>query len=116
MADWTPSLADWAVRGTGAVAGSSVSLVYMLPKRRREAVSRFIVGIVSGLIFGQLAGQKLVDLFAPGVPLERLEVLLIGASAASFASWWALGLVVRLLEKPETEKPALARREPRDLP
>jgi hypothetical protein len=99
MADWTHTLADWSVRGAGALAGSSVSLVYMVPKRRREAVSRFVVGMIAGLIFSHAVGEKLATWFALEVPLERLEILLIGASAASFASWWALGLIVRILER-----------------
>ncbi|MCU0832358.1 MAG: DUF6107 family protein [Rhizobiaceae bacterium] len=99
MADWTNSLVEWSARGAGALAGSSVSLVYLLPKRRREAVSRFLVGIVFGLVFGPATGAKIASALALDVPLDRIEVMLMGASAASFASWWALGVIVRALDR-----------------
>jgi Family of unknown function (DUF6107) len=99
MADWTHSLADWSLRGAGALAGSSASLIYMIPKQRREAASRLAVGLVFGLIFGPAAGEKLAALLALDVALDRIEITLMGSSAASFASWWALGLFVRLLNR-----------------
>jgi predicted naringenin-chalcone synthase len=97
MADWMHTLSDWSARGAGALAGSSISLVYLLPTRRREAVSRFIVGIVSGMIFGPAVGEMLMVNFGLAAPFDRFEVMLMGASAASFASWWVLGLIVRAL-------------------
>lgn len=99
MADWTSTLADWSTRSAGAIAGSSVSLVYFFPKARREAVSRLIVGMISGLIFAPSVGEKLVEWMALKVPLDEFEVLLMGAAAASFTSWWALGFAVRILER-----------------
>jgi Family of unknown function (DUF6107) len=105
MADWTSTLAEWSARGAGALAGSSVSLVYLLPKRRREAVSRLLVGILFGLVFGPATGEKIASAFALDVPLDRIEVLLMGASAASFASWWALGVIVRALDRTLTGSP-----------
>jgi hypothetical protein len=99
MSDWTTTLAVWTARGAGAIAGSSVSLVYFLPKQRHEAVSRLIVGVLTGLVFGSSAGEKLVELMALEVHPAAFEVVLMGAAATSFASWWALGMVVRLLEQ-----------------
>jgi Family of unknown function (DUF6107) len=99
MSDWTTTLAEWIARGAGAIAGSSVSLVYFLPKERHEAVSRLIVGVVTGLVFGPSAGEKLVELMALNVHPAAFEVVLMGAAATSFASWWALGMVVRLLQQ-----------------
>jgi hypothetical protein len=99
MAEWTSTLADWSIRSIGAVAGASVSLVYLLPKRRQEAVSRFIVGMVCGVIFAQAAGQKLVEWMALDAVTSDFEATLMGAAAASFASWWALGLLVRVLDR-----------------
>ena len=99
MADWTSPLADWSARGFGALAGSSVSLVYMLPKRRREAISRLAVGVISGLVFGPAAGVKLVEWLALPSAVDSAETMLMGASAASFASWWGLGIVVRALDR-----------------
>jgi hypothetical protein len=33
-------------------AGAGVSLIYLLPKSRREAASRFFTGLCCGMIFG----------------------------------------------------------------
>ena len=99
MAEWTTSVAEWTARGAGAIAGSSVSLVYFLPKQRHEAVSRLIVGVLTGLVFGPSAGEKLVEMMALEVHPAAFEVVLMGAAATSFASWWALGMLVRMLEQ-----------------
>jgi hypothetical protein len=99
MADWTTHLSDWSVRGVGAIAGASVSLVYLLPKKRQEALSRFVVGVLCGVIFGHAVGSKLMEWMALEASQPALETTLMGATAASFASWWALGLLVRLLDR-----------------
>ena len=99
MSDWTTTLADWSARGAGAIAGSSVSLVYFIPKQRHEAISRLVVGVICGLIFGQAVGEKLVQFMVLEVHPREFEVVLMGAAAASFASWWALGLLVRMIER-----------------
>jgi hypothetical protein len=98
MSDVTPAISEWIARGAGAIAGSSVSLVYFLPKERHEAVSRMIVGIVCGLVFGPSVGEKLIEFMALEVHPSAAEVVLMGAAATSFASWWALGILVRMLE------------------
>ncbi len=49
----------WAAKGAGAVAGSAISLAYILPQGRREAAVRFAVGVVCGLVFGGTAGLKI---------------------------------------------------------
>ena len=49
----------WAAKGAGAVAGSAISLAYILPQGRREAAVRFAVGVVCGLVFGGTAGLML---------------------------------------------------------
>ena len=99
MSDWTTTLADWSARGAGAIAGSSVSLVYFIPKQRHEAISRLVVGVICGLVFGQAAGEKLVQLMVLEVHPKEFEVVLMGAAAASFVSWWVLGLLVRMIER-----------------
>ena len=106
MSDITPSLADWTARGAGALAGSSVSLVYLVPQGRREAVSRFIVGLITGLVFGAATGDKIIELVGLPEGTARIEALLMGATAASFASWWALGLLVRLMEHHGPSRPS----------
>lgn len=44
MSEFANEAGIWAARITGAVAGAGVSLVYLLPKSKREAASRFITG------------------------------------------------------------------------
>lgn len=97
----------WAVKGAGAVAGSAVSLAYILPHGRREAALRFAVGVVSGLVFGGAAGLKIAlaldidGLIGPG------ELVLMGSAAASLSAWWALGFVMRAFAGPRPLKPGL---------
>ena len=62
-------------------------------------MSRLVVGMLTGLVFGPSAGEKLVELMALAVHPAAFEVVLMGAAATSFASWWALGMVVRMLEQ-----------------
>jgi hypothetical protein len=97
----------WAAKGAGAVAGSAVSLAYMLPAGRREAAIRFAVGVVSGLVFGGAAGMKIATELGLAGLLAPWEVSLVGAAAASLSAWWALGLVMRLMSG---ERPAARRR------
>ena len=52
MSEFANEAGIWAARITGAVAGAGVSLVYLLPKSKREAASRFITGVSCGMIFG----------------------------------------------------------------
>ncbi|HTO30838.1 MAG TPA: DUF6107 family protein [Pararhizobium sp.] len=84
MADFGNDPGLWAAKGIGSVAGAAVSLVYMLPKGRREAGSRFFTGLICGLIFGGPVGLWLVS---------RLGI------AASLSAWWVLGAVARLADR-----------------
>ena len=89
----------WAAKGAGAVAGSAVSLAYILPHGRREAAVRFAVGVVCGLVFGGTAGLKIaVELGIDGL-LGPAETMLMGSAAASLCAWWALGAVIRMLRR-----------------
>lgn len=49
----------WLAKLGGAVAGSAISLAYVLPAGRREAAIRFGIGVASGLAFGGTAGLKI---------------------------------------------------------
>jgi predicted MFS family arabinose efflux permease len=60
MADFGNDPGLWAAKGIGAAAGAAVSLIYMLPKGKREAASRFFTGLSCGLIFGGPAGLWIV--------------------------------------------------------
>ncbi|WP_378943688.1 DUF6107 family protein [Mesorhizobium sp. ANAO-SY3R2] len=88
----------WLAKGAGAVAGSAISLAYILPHGRREAAVRFAVGVVCGLVFGGTAGLKI----ASELGVERLigpsEMMMMGAAAASLCAWWALGFVMRAFD------------------
>ncbi len=88
----------WAAKGAGAVAGSAISLAYMLPGGPREAVLRLAVGIVSGIVFGGTAGVKIATELGIGQALGAAETMLMGSAAASLCAWWALGLVMRALK------------------
>ena len=89
----------WAAKGAGAVAGSAISLAYLLPDGRREAAVRFAVGVVCGLVFGGTAGVKI----AVELGVERLigptETMLMGSAAASLCAWWAVGAVIRVFKR-----------------
>ena len=88
----------WAAKSAGAVAGSAVSLAYMLPRGRREAALRFAVGVVCGLVFGGTAGLKIADELEISNAIGTYELLLMGSAAASLSAWWALGFLMRAFE------------------
>ena len=85
----------WAAKAGGAVAGSVISLAYVLPAGRREAALRFGIGLASGLVFGGTAGVKIAVELGIEDSLGPYELVLMGAAAASLCAWWALGLIMR---------------------
>jgi hypothetical protein len=99
MADFGSDAAFWVERTIGASAGAAISLVYMLPKSRREAASRFLTGLISGLIFGGPAGAFLAGRLGLDGLLSGAEIMLSGAAAISLSAWWALGLLQRIGER-----------------
>ena len=96
MSDISQAAWIWSAKGAGAVAGSAISIAYMLPKGRREAALRFCVGVVTGVVFGTAAGMKIATLFDAAGLLSPVEISLMGATAASLFSWWGLGMIARL--------------------
>ena len=60
MSDVSNDALVWAAKGAGAVAGSAISLAYML---------------------------------------GTAETMLMGSAAASLCAWWAVGAVIRVLER-----------------
>lgn len=112
MTDVSGAVWIWAAKGAGAVAGSAISLVYMLPRGRREAAARFAVGVVSGLVFGGTAGLKIAVMLGLQDILDELELVLMGSAAASLLAWWVLGFALRALEHAFGFVPA--RREGKD--
>ncbi len=82
-------------KGGGAIAGSAISLAYMLPRGRREAATRFAVGFVSGMVFGGAAGLKLAAELGIDGAIGPFEAMLVGSATASLCAWWALGPIMR---------------------
>ncbi|URQ74181.1 MAG: DUF6107 family protein [Candidatus Ochrobactrum gambitense] len=89
----------WFAKVAGAVAGSAVSLAYMLPHGRREAAVRFAVGIICGMVFGGAAGVKIAEALSLDAALGRAELMLMGSASASLAAWSALGVFKRFSER-----------------
>lgn len=85
----------WVAKGAGAVAGSAVSVAYILPHGRREAAVRFAVGVVCGLVFGGTAGLKIALELGVEQLIGPVETMLMGSAAASLCAWWALGPLMR---------------------
>ncbi|MEA3535550.1 DUF6107 family protein [Rhizobium sp. CC-YZS058] len=96
MAEFGHEPGFWAMRGLGAVAGAAVSLVYMLPKGRQEAASRFVTGLLCGLVFGGPTGLLAAEHLGLMGRISRSELLLGGSAVASLAAWWVLGAAVRM--------------------
>ncbi len=96
MSDISHAAYLWSAKGIGALAGSAISIAYMLPKGRREAALRFCVGLVTGLVFGTTAGMKIASSLDVIDRLSPAEVMLMGGAAASLFSWWGLGMIARL--------------------
>ena len=85
----------WGAKFAGAAAGSAISVAYLLPHGRREAAARFMIGIVTGLVFGAPAGLALSDQLRLADKLEPTELAIMGSAAASLCAWWALGALAR---------------------
>lgn len=98
MSDLSNATLVWVAKVVGAVAGSAVSLAYILPHGRREAASRFAVGVVCGLVFGGTAGLKIAAELGIEGAIGPNEMMLMGSAAASLCAWWALGFVMRAFD------------------
>ena len=96
MSDINPDHSMLAMRIAGALAGALVSLAYMMPKSAREAATRAIAGVISGLVFGGPAGVALAHWMGVGGLLSPSETLLTGSAAASLTAWWVLGALARI--------------------
>ena len=106
MDDMTDTVWLWTAKAAGAVAGSAISLAYVLPAERREAGIRFAVGVASGLVFGGTAGLKIAVELGREESLSVVELMLMGSAAASLSAWWALGLLMRALKANGRHGPA----------
>jgi len=86
-------------KATGAIAGSLISIAYVLPRGRREATLRFTVGLVSGLVFGSTAGIKIAHILGVLGKVSAIEITLMGATITSVCAWWGLGVLQRMAEQ-----------------
>ena len=93
-----PLLTLWGAKLAGAAAGSAISVAYLLPKGRREAASRFLIGMVTGVVFGPPAGLMLAEHLDLGQTLSAMELALMGSASASLCAWWALGVLSRFAD------------------
>jgi hypothetical protein len=82
----------WLAKLAGAIAGSAISIAYILPSGRREAAIRFAVGVACGLVFGGTAGLKIATELGIAKSIGDGELLLMGSAAASLCAWWVLGI------------------------
>jgi predicted MFS family arabinose efflux permease len=96
MADFSNDAGLWATRALGASAGAAVSLIYLLPKSRREAASRFFTGLACGIVFGGPTGIWIAERLDLVGQLSAVEVLLSGSAASSLCAWWGLGILQRI--------------------
>lgn len=88
----------WASKFAGAAAGSAISVAYLLPRGRREAATRFLIGIVTGVVFGPPAGLALADRLDLLGTLSTGDLVLMGSASASLCAWWALGILARFAD------------------
>jgi len=86
----------WAANVLGAIAGAGVSLIYLVPKNRREAWSRFISGVSFGLIFGGPTGIWMAERLGISDAVSGIDMMLSGSATASLCAWWVLGAMSRI--------------------
>jgi len=99
MTDIPTNGAIWLAKVAGAVAGSAISLAYLLPHSRRDAAIRFLTGITAGLVFGTTVGIAIADHLSIGDVLSDVETVLMGAAVASLTIWWAMGVALRVADR-----------------
>lgn len=104
MSDISSTAWIWAAKGTGAAAGSALSLVYMMPASRREACARLAAGLIAGIVFGGAAGLAIAERIGVAAVIGEAETMLMGSAAASACAWWGLGLAARLFAARGTER------------
>lgn len=97
-ADPISQLGLFGFKFAGAVAGSAISVAYLLPNGPREAAVRFLAGIVTGLVFGGPAGLMIADRLSLDSRISASELTLIGSAVASLCAWGALGVLSRFAD------------------
>lgn len=101
----------WLAKAVGAIAGSAISLAYVLPHGMRDAAIRFLSGVAGGLVFGTPIGVHIAKQMQIDDLLSDAEITVMGAGVASLGLWWAIGIALRWGDrrpprdhKDETEK------------
>lgn len=85
----------WLARALGAVAGSAISLAYVLPRGRRDAAIRFMSGTAGGFMFGTPIGIYVAEHLAIADKLTAEQTVLMGAGLSSLLLWWAIGVAMK---------------------
>lgn len=99
MADLGNDGGLWTARLAGALAGAAVSIIYLLPKSRREAACRFLTGVTCGIVFGGPMGLWIALRLGISGHLGPSEILLAGSAAASLSAWCGLGVLALFAER-----------------
>jgi Family of unknown function (DUF6107) len=99
MTDFAPAASLWLAKIAGALAGSAISLAWLLPKGPREAALRFLASMTAGLVFGATAGLAVAERLGISASLGDHETVLMGSALASLSIWWAIGFALRFAGK-----------------
>ncbi|WP_018687353.1 DUF6107 family protein [Ahrensia kielensis] len=113
--DISPFETLWIAKLLGALAGSAISLAYVLPAGKREAAIRFLTGLTAGLVFGFPTGLWIADSFSFGGRLNDFEIALMGAAFSSLAIWTALGFALRFVDRRSSQLQSTQEDKGRDI-
>jgi hypothetical protein len=91
----TIGLGLWVAKAAGAIAGSAISIAYVLPRGRREAAIRFLTGVTGGVLLGTTIGAHVAKRLGVTDVLDPFEIVLMGSGLASVFFWWAIGIVFK---------------------
>jgi len=95
----------WASKAVGAVAGSAISIAYILPRGRREAAIRFMTGVTGGMMFGTTIGAHVSERLGVTDVLDPSEIVLMGSGLASVFFWWAIGFILKSGDRLLADRP-----------
>lgn len=79
----------WKV--AGAVAGTIISLAYIRPLNIRDAISRAVVSMTSGVVFGFFV----LEYFELSPTIEHI---IASSALAALLAWFIIGMAIRLIK------------------